>query len=167
MNAWDHLPNAKHIDWVLASLKQHPEIWEKAWHAARSVAWGVDRDSAQSVAHSAARSAAWDAAWAAAWRAAKGATRAVDRDAARSAARSAAWDVDRDAAWESQAASDAAWYATRGVTLALIAYDDCADLLDMPSEQLKTWALLTEKPAAVLLLSAVIVRERIRELETV
>jgi hypothetical protein len=73
--------------------------------------------------------------------------------------------VDRDAAWESQAASDAAWYATRGVLLALIAYDDCAHLLDMPSDRLKTWAVLSEQPAAVLLVLAAIAREQIRELE--
>ena len=133
MNAWDHLPNARHIDWVLASLKQHPEIWATTRAAARQAAW----EAAWEAAWDSARAAAYDAAW----RAAKG--------AARGATRAAAYD------------------ATRAVILALIAYDDCGHLLNMPSEQLKTWALLTEQPAAVLLLSAVIVRERIRELETV
>ena len=129
MNAWDHLPNAKHIDWVLASVKQYPDIWD----AAHSETWGAARIAAQNAALDAALRAAW------------------------SAARHAAWD----ATWN--AAIDAAWDAF----LALIAYDDCATLLDMPSEQLKTWALLTEQPTAILLLPAVIVRERISELETV
>jgi len=137
MNAWDHLPNAHHIDCVLASLTTHTEIWAATRAAAYSAAYSAAWDAAWETA----RSAAWDAAWEAAWRAAKGATRA--------ATRAAAYD------------------AARNVLLALIAYDDCADLLDMPSEQLKTWALLAEQPAAVLLLSAVIARERIRELETV
>jgi len=36
--AWAHLPNAKHIDWVLASLKANPEKWEAARTAARDAA---------------------------------------------------------------------------------------------------------------------------------
>ena len=37
MTAWAHLPNAAHIDQVLAHLKAHPEKWTAAW----SAAWGV------------------------------------------------------------------------------------------------------------------------------
>ena len=55
---WAHLPNAQHIDAVLADVKARPEVWDAAWRAARTAAWG------------AARAAAWDAAWDAAWRAA-------------------------------------------------------------------------------------------------
>ena len=138
MNEWSHLPNARHIDWVLESVKQHPKIWASAareatwevvWEVALEVAW----DAARGVTYAAARGAAWAASWAAALEAARGAAR------------------------------DASWAAI----LALIGYDDCANLFDMPGEQLKTWALLTEKPAAVLLLPAVIARERIRGLECV
>lgn len=32
MSAWDHLPNAKHIDRILASLKADFEIWNRAYH---------------------------------------------------------------------------------------------------------------------------------------
>ena len=53
--AWAHLPNAHHIDAVLADVKARPEVWKAAWGAARS------------AAGYAARSAAWDAAWDAAW----------------------------------------------------------------------------------------------------
>jgi hypothetical protein len=137
MNAWDHLPNARHIDWVLASLTTHTEIWA-ATRGAYEMALGATESSALDVT----LRAAWDAAW----DAAKGATRAAAYDAAR-ATRAAAYD------------------AARNVTLALIAYDDCAHLLDMPSEQLKAWAVLSENPAAILLLPAVIAREQIRELE--
>ena len=35
MNAWSNLPNAKHIDWVLASLKSNIDIWNQA----RNQAW--------------------------------------------------------------------------------------------------------------------------------
>jgi hypothetical protein len=31
MSAWDHLPNAAHIDRVLASVKSYPELWDQAW----------------------------------------------------------------------------------------------------------------------------------------
>jgi hypothetical protein len=131
MNAWDHLPNASHIDWVLASVKQYPEIWDATWGAARHAVYDAVYD------------ATWDAARRAAWNATYVAVAAYA--AARNGAR------------------DAAWIAI----LALIAYDDCAHLLEMPSDRLKMWAALTEQPAAALLLPAVIARERIAQLETV
>jgi hypothetical protein len=71
----------------------------------------------------------------------------------------------RRAAWNATYVAVAAYAAARSATLALIAYDDCAHLLEMSSEQLKTWAVLSEQPAAMLLLPAVIAREQIRELE--
>jgi hypothetical protein len=59
MNAWDNLPNAKHIDRVLASLKSNPDAWGAAWGAA----WDAARDAARDAAWDAARDAAWGAAW--------------------------------------------------------------------------------------------------------
>ena len=78
---------------------------------------------------------------------------------------SEAWNVASDAAWD--VASDAARYMAWGVILALIVYDDCRKYLDMPSEKLETWILLSEQPAAILLLPAVIAFERISELDLV
>ena len=151
MNAWDHLPNAKHIDWVFASVEQHPEIWAAAARASSQ----------------ARRAAAWDAAWDEAWEEAYDVARGAVWEEVYDAISAATRDVPAGEAWS--ASRNAIYVAARGAArcsvLALISYDDCAHLLDMPSEQLKTWALLTEKPAAVLLLPAVIVRERIRELE--
>jgi hypothetical protein len=123
MNAWSHLPNARHIDRILESVKSHPEIWGAAWNAA----W----------------SAALNAAWSPATDAALGAARGVARDVAWSAA------------------------AARGATAALIAYDDASKYLEMPSDHLRIWAILSEDPASVLLLPAVIAFERISELECV
>ena len=78
MTAWAHLPNARHIDAVLAHVKAHPERWRgvalgasrySAWDAARDAAWDASRYSAwvsaRSVAWAAARAAcialiAWD-----------------------------------------------------------------------------------------------------------
>ena len=79
--AWSHLPNAHHIDWVLASLKETPELWGVAWSAARDAARAAAWDAAWDAAWSAARDAAWSAAWSAA------------RDAARTAASAAAGDA--------------------------------------------------------------------------
>jgi hypothetical protein len=123
MNMWDDLPNAQHIDWVLASVKQYPDIWA----AARNAAYNAARNAALDVARNATR------------------------NATRNAALDAAYNVTRNEAGSA--------------ILALIAYDDCAHLLNMSSEQLKIWARLSEHPAAMLLQPAVIVRERISELE--
>ena len=78
--AWAHLPNAKHIDAVLADVRKRTKAWNAAWNAAQDAAWG------------AARTAAWGAAWGAAW------------DAAQRAAQRAAWDaIAALVTWDSSA----------------------------------------------------------------
>ena len=78
--AWAHLPNAKHIDAVLADARKRPGAWDAARTAAWGAAWGAVQD------------AAWTAAWTAAW------------DEARGAAWDAAWDAIRAIiAWDSSA----------------------------------------------------------------
>jgi len=141
MNAWNNLPNARYIDRVLESVKSHPEIWDAAWNAA----WSAARDAAWNAAWSAARDAAWSA--------------------ARGAARDAALSVTLHAA--RHAARDAAMGAAMGAAAALIAYDDASKYLEMPSDHLRIWAILSEDPAAILLLPAVVAFERINELECV
>lgn len=64
-NEWSHLPNAARIDWVLASVKSHPEAWSAARSAARSAAWCAAGSAAWSAASGAAGSAASGAAWSA------------------------------------------------------------------------------------------------------
>ena len=133
--AWAHLPNAKHIDAVLADARKRPGAWDAArtaaWRAARTAAW----DAARTAARGAARTAAWRAAWDAAW------------GAARNAARDAAWDAARDAAWDAVAA--------------LIAWDSTADLLECTPDVLRAMIDLAEPPVchqAALLLPYAIVR---------
>lgn len=121
MSAWSHLPNAKHIDRTLASVKENPA----AWDAARGAVWGAALD--------AVRGAVWDAALDAALGAARGAV----LDAARRWARGAVW----------------------GAVLALVTYDHAAKYLEMTPDQLRVWAELSEDPAAVLLIPAVIAFE--------
>ena len=81
MTAWAHLPNAQHIDAVLADVMARPEKWRSAWGAARDAAgdaaWAAAWDAARTAAWDAARTAAWDAAWAAARGAAWGAIAAL------------------------------------------------------------------------------------------
>ena len=143
MNAWDNLPNAKHIDRVLAFIKKNPYMWD----ATKNAAWLAAKDEAWYAALLSAKDEAWYAAWLAAkdeaWYAAK--------DAVWNAAKDAVWNAARDAAWD--AAKDEAWYAARDAVLALIAYDDCVYLLDMKADQVKILALLGQ-PAAVLLYPA-------------
>ena len=79
--AWAHLPNAKHIDWVLASLKANPEKWNAAYYTA----WTAARAAAWYEARNAARFEAFDAAWYAAC------------DAAYDMARTKAYDASRGA----------------------------------------------------------------------
>ena len=143
MKPWSDLPNAAHIDRVLTHLREHPECWGAARDAARGAAWGA--------AWGVARSAAWDAARGAAWGAA--------RDAAWDAAGGAAWDAARDAAWSTAwgAARDAAWDAAGNAIAALVAWDDCADLLCLPPDVLRARInLVGNDHAAALLLPAAI-----------
>jgi len=122
--AWADLPNAKHIDRLLADLEKNPDKWSAAWSAERYAAWSTERYAAWD----AARDAAWYASWYAA------------RTDARNAARDAAWSAARNAAWY------AAWYAI----LVLIACDDCAYLLDEKPEHVQMLALLGNQAALLL-----------------
>jgi hypothetical protein len=105
--------------------------------------------------------------WGATWDEARLSARYAALGAARLSARYAALDAARYAA--RYAALDAARYAARYAALdaiaALIAYDDASKYLDMPSDQLRVWAIISENPAAILVLPAVIAFERINELE--
>ena len=131
--AWADLPNEKHVDRILADLKKNPEKWA----AARDAAWAAARNTA--------RVAAWDAAY----------------DAARTDARGAAWDAAYDAARTDarDAVWYAAWYAGWGAISALIAYDDCAYLLDEKPEHVKMLGLLGNEKA-ILLYSACIALQK-------
>ena len=138
--AWAHLPNARHIDAVLADVRKRPE----AWTTARSAVQDVRK---RPEAWTTARSAVQDAVQGAAWYAA--------RDAAWDAAQGAAWDEARDAA--RGAVRDAVWDAIR----AIIAWDSSADLLDCTPDVLRTMIDLAEPPVchqAALLLPYAIVR---------
>ena len=61
MSAWAHLPNAQHIDVVLAHAKAHPDKWASTSDAS----WNAALDAALDAARAAVRGAclaliAWD-----------------------------------------------------------------------------------------------------------
>ena len=142
MMPWGHLPNAKHIDRVLANLRVHPEEWDAAWYAVRGAAW----DAARSAGWGAARGAVGDAVGDAVWDTAGEAV----GDAAGGAAGDAVWDAARSATW------NAARNAAEDAVCALVAYDDCAYLLDLSPDVVRAHYALTDEPAGLLLLPAVI-----------
>ena len=114
MNAWDHLPNAKHIDRVIASVRANPSKWKLAkeksdpervdsfWNAARYEMWAVLENKC----------------------------------------RVAAVDSLIGMLWAS-----GAWCGI----LSLIAYDDCAHMLDSDIGELKILAAFGDSRALFLL----------------
>ena len=131
--AWSHLPNAKHIDRIIADLNANTDNWVQAWTRAMT--------------------AAWDAAWTRA----RTATRDAARDAVYSAARDAVYSAARDAA------RHAAWHAASYAILALIAWPEASDYLDLSTESLQVLAALGDHKA-VLILPAAIAFESEKEL---
>jgi len=124
--AWAHLPNAVHIDRILASLEAHPDKWTAAQTG--------EHYAARETARDAARDAAWDAALDAAWDA-----------AIRSAARDRAWGKAVDKA--------------TGAILALIAWDDCAIMLDLSEDALKLLRAVGDEQALLLSVAAKVLKE--------
>ena len=151
--AWAHLPNAAHIDRMLASVKKNPERWstardmthDAAWDEARQAAWDVARGALGGALGGEARHKAWDAAWDAAWNAVQGAVWGAARDGVK--------PISRDEAW------NAAWHAARGTVLALIAWDDCAYILELPEDALKVLRAVGNHQAILLSAAAHALRE--------
>ena len=145
--AWADLPNAAHIDRVIASARAHFDHWTESWSTVQGAERGV-------------RSKAWNAAWNAAWTESWSTVQGAERDAAWSKAWTESWhaarDAGRDAVWN--AGRDAA----RGAILALIAYDDCAYMLDSDPGELAILAAFGD-PKAILLLYACKVFHSIKE----
>ena len=131
--AWAHLPNAAHIDRVLASLKKNPEKWSAAWAAARIASRLAARNAARDVAWEAIPSAARNAAWSVS----RNATLRAGRSAGRSAAEDVAWDA----------------------IIALIAWDDCAYILELPEDALKVLRAVGNEQAILLSAAAHALRE--------
>jgi len=158
MSAWSHLPNAVHIDRVLASVKSHPKLWlhtrDQAWQQTNFNAWDQARDQARDQAWY----QVWEQARGQAWEQARDQVRVrawyQARDQVGVRARGQVWDQ----AWGQEGGQ------AMGAMLALVAYDDCATYLQLPIDQLKMLYQLNEHPACLLLQPAVIVFAKEKEL---
>ena len=165
---WSELPNSHHINWVLETLKQNPQLWVE-------VEVNAAGDAVRKAAHHGVNDATrllWNAVWDAA--------RMAVYDAA-SAGRHEAWvwsavgwrmsRLSEAAKWAGVAAEDAVkyvlWdavkYAVWDAIFGLFAYDDCDQYLSMSYEKLLVYASLSEKPQAILLLPMVYVKEKLNE----
>jgi hypothetical protein len=148
MSKWSHLPNAVHIDRVLASVAAHQAIWDKVYDALPDHGgWEEHWNDADNATYDRAAELEWYATWAEAWDGASQHAKQVGRSAIQDA-------ITDDHRWEGRAA-----------ILALIAYDDCGHYLELSSQQLQFIADLSGHPAPRLLLSAVIAFELERNLE--
>ena len=78
---WADLPNAKHINRVIASARQNPEKWDVAQDAVLDAAWDTARN--------AVRNAERDAAYYEVWGTVRNAVRNAERDVVSIAARAA------------------------------------------------------------------------------
>ncbi len=132
MSEWSHLPNAKHIDQVLASVKTYPKIWTTTWPTNRTL------DLYDKF-----------------------------RTSFLKASETEIWDTFLDSNLDSALGTvpDDAFNAVYDTLLALVVYDYSTKYLTMPSEHLKTWALLSDDPPAILLIPAISAFEQINELE--
>ena len=111
--AWAHLPNAAHIDSVIASANANPEQWVDAWEDAWDVARHRGRVAACKMIKKQGRNAIWDAAF-----------------------------------W---VARDTPQYAATDAILALIAYDECAYMLESDPGELAILAAFSDPRASLLL----------------
>jgi hypothetical protein len=123
-HAWSDLLNATRIDQILDHVKQNPKTWDADWEAVR--------DAAGDAARTAVRDAV---------------VYAVSNtilDASRSAAWDAVWNVAGNAVRNTKT------NAVSNAILALVAWDDCAHLLDTNPEQVLLLARLGHHPAILL-----------------
>ena len=171
--AWANLPNAKHIDRILADMEKNPDAWTAAGAGAKlditSDSSRKARTTARSAVTTAARTAAWVDAYNASWNVARDLAikSASEGEAEREAESSAEFNRIADktnvaqfaaqfSAWyaANRAASDATWdaasYFSSNAILALIAYDDCAYLLDENPDHIRVSAMLGHQQALLL-----------------
>jgi hypothetical protein len=129
---WSHLPNAKHIDWVLSSIVTYPALWRESWLSVKG--------------------SQPDAVWSDAWCAAHG----IVDDAGAIKILDEVIDQVRGITSNSQT-----MWAIKDVLLALIAYDDCAYMIESDIGELKLIAAFGD-PRAILLLPACVVFNEIK-----
>ena len=136
--AWAHLPNAAHIDRVLEAAKANHYLWDIVMTTDRHCARDTTRDFVYKQGRVWLCEAVWDTMW----------------DINREAHNATCIDLS-SAVWlaRQQGSSAAAWEVARDTILALVAYDDCAYMLDSDPGELAILAKFGD-PRALLLLPA-------------
>ena len=132
--AWDMLPNARPIDWVIADLGQRPEAWVAARYATRDISWADAFEEALVISYE-------EAAF------------------GRNSARGEAVEAVRDTVWQMDRGVQAnAWPVARNAVVALIVWDDSVELFRLDPDAVRLLAASGHAPA-VLLYPACIVRK--------
>ena len=121
--------------------KANPEQWADSWDTTRSTVEDVAIMAARDLLIEQGRYSVWEKAREAVWNAVRDAARDALRDASQGAAREVVWDAVWDAVWE----------AGYNVLLALIAYDDCAYMIDSVPGEIAILAKLGDCRAGLLL----------------
>ena len=142
--AWAHLPNAVHIDRVIASAKASPSSWNTPLSLEDEAT--QMRIDVYSAIKNQGRKSEWDSVWPTLLNASLYSATALLR--------------------ASLYPATAGTLVTVGVILALIAYDDCAYMLDSSPDDIAMLAMLGDTKA-VLLLHACKVFHSINSEETV
>ena len=131
---WGHIPNAAHIDRVLASAKANPDQWAVAWTSV----W-KEHDKGP-VTQNTELVAAWSTVWDTAYTQGR---HAVWSSASSATNEGVYWDPTRVSARN----------AAQSAILVLVAYDDCAYMLDSDPGELAILAAFGD-PRASLVLAA-------------
>jgi hypothetical protein len=138
--AWSDLPNAKHINWILASLREYTMNWNRVNVAKCGPAW----DIAYRIAYNAGRSGALFATM-------NVANRLENPDGLPNPyfeyieANDVVWSTARRLAWSS--------------LVALTAYDDFGYMIESDVEEIKMLATLGDTKAILLLPACVVFNE--------
>ena len=160
MSAWDHLPNAVHIDRVLASFSANPEIWDAAYEKLAKIndktnnRYLTTQDLVITLANGRYRKL---------WSIIRDQTMQApvrDEPALQRILRGV------PSQYEVQVLHLGRWpsYTVLGTMASLVAYDDCSKYLDLPVDQLKMLYILNEHPVCLLLQNAALAFEMEREL---
>lgn len=156
MKPWHQLPNDERISWLIEDSKRYPTFWIQAWNQIwvnpQNQILYRSKNPTMMRAHVELREKAWVQALKRVWE--------VNRNQV--------WVQTRDQLWEQEQEEIdrrrmRPWACIRDAFLALIAYDDCGHMLDMPGQDLVFWARVSDHPAAWLLLPAVRARELVKE----
>ena len=126
-NVWDDLPNAKHINRVIVHFKAHSKKWSEVWNSI----WILSnyRDTGAAIEKESLL-----------------VIERANRNSMMFALMEEVWGKSWTMVWTND--------VVRNALLALIAYDDCAYMLDFTPEQIHLYACLGI-PAAILLAPAV------------